>query len=181
MHDRIRVVYQRDSGNGQIRALARALGLPRWKVSRYAVEHGWTAKQIKEPDWSEEEVDILTRNAHLGFARIQARLRARGFHRSVFGIQLKRKRLRLVRNGDGQSARGLAECLGVDVHFVLKAIADGRLHAMRCGTERTEAQGGDIWHIKDKWARDCIVDNVHEIDLRKADKYWFVDLMAGAV
>lgn len=178
MHEKIKSIYQRDSGNGQIRTLANALSLPRWKVTRYAIEHGWTAKQKKEPDWSKKEINILSRNAHLCLGRIQLKLRRKGFQRSIFGIQLKRKRMRMLQNLEGTSSRGLAECLGVDAHFVTKAIHDGRLKAMRRGTDRKEAQGGDIYYIKDAWAREYIIKNIHEIDIRKADKYWLVALLS---
>ncbi|MBW2342521.1 MAG: hypothetical protein JRF53_00650 [Deltaproteobacteria bacterium] len=36
MHTRIETVYKRDSGNGQVATLAKALHLPRWKITRYA-------------------------------------------------------------------------------------------------------------------------------------------------
>lgn len=41
------------------------------------------------------------------------------------------------------------------------------------------AQGGDIYFIRDKWVRDFILAYIAEIDIRKVDKYWFVDLLAG--
>jgi len=178
MHEKIKSIYQRDSGNGQIHALANALELPRWKVTRYAVEHGWTAKQKKEPDWTEKEIKILQKNAHFCLGWIQIKLGVKGFHRTIFGIQIKRKRMRMIQNLDGNSARGLAECLGVDVHFVTRAIRDGRLKAIRRGTDRKESQGGDIWYIKDEWARKYIIENIHEIDIRKADKYWLIGLLS---
>lgn len=179
IHEHIRRVYLRDTGNGQVRALAKAIGLPRWKITRYAIEQGWTAKQKKEPDWSEAEIKVLAVNAYLGIHSIQRKLLARGFRRSAFGIQLKRKRLRLPGNLDGQSANGLAGCLGVDIHFVLRAIANRKLRAIRRGTERTKAQGGDIWFIKDRWARSYILENLEAIDIRKVDKYWLVDLLTA--
>lgn len=178
MHERIKSIYQRDSGNGQISALAKAIKLPRWKVTRYAVEHGWTPKQKKEPDWSGAEIKILHRNAHLCLNRIQLKLKRKGFQRSVFGIMLKRKRMRILSNLEGHSARSVAECLGVDVHFVTKAINAGRLRSTMRGTDRKEIQGGDIYYIKDEWVRNYVLENLHEIDIRKVDKYWFVELLS---
>lgn len=180
IHERIKTIYQRDTGNGQVAALAKSLGYPRWKLSRYAVGQGWVPKQKKEPDWTGEEVHILQLNGHLSPVTIQKKLTKYGFTRSVTGIVLKRKRMRLAQNLDGHSSRALAECLGVDSHFVTRAIKTGRLRAMKRGTSRTKQQGGDIWYIKDKNIRKYIIENVHEIDIRKVDKYWFVDILVNA-
>ncbi|HEX9972270.1 MAG TPA: hypothetical protein VGD14_09385 [bacterium] len=168
-----------NTGSGEIADLADRLKLPRWKVTRHAIRHGWIQKQKKEPIWSNRELEILERWEHITPERIQLRLKAAGFTRSACGIVLKRKRLRLLGNLLGQSAHSLAECFGVDVHFVMRAIKDGRLKAKKRGTARTEHQGGDIWFIKDHSIREYILENVNEIDLRKVDKYWFVDIVAG--
>lgn len=179
IHVAIEKVYKRDTGNGQVAALARRLGYPRWRVTRYAVNQGWVPKQRKEPDWAPQELKILERNAHLGPDAIQRKLKVHGYHRSITGIVIKRKRMRLLRNLDGQSANALADCLGVDLHFIMRAIREGRLKASRRGTKRTPQQGGDMYYIKDKHARDYVVGNIHEIDIRKVDKYWFVDLLTN--
>lgn len=177
----IEKVYKADSGNGQIASLAKKLNLPRWKVSRYAIRHGWIAKQKKEPNWTGKELQILGQNAYLSPERIQLRLKKAGFDRSVTGIVLKRKRLKLLQDLDGQSARSFALCLGVDVHFVTRAINAGRLKARKRQTNRTEKQGGDIYYITDQMAKEYILTWINEIDIRKVDKEWFVDLIANSV
>ena len=179
IHELIKQVYKTSSGNGEVRALAKRLNFPRWKITRYAINQGWVAKQKKEPNWCEEEIAILERNAHLNPVGIQKRLKANGYHRTIQGIVLKRKRMKLLSSLDGQSARAFSECLGVDIHFVTRAISEGRLKAQKRGTARTPAQGGDIYYITDKHARDYIIDNLHEIDIRKVDKWWFTDILAG--
>jgi hypothetical protein len=171
-------VYQRDTGNGQVRALAQRLGYPRWKITRYAMQAGLIAKQKKEPDWNERELRILEHNARHSPERIQIKLKIAGYRRSATGIVLKRKRMRYLRNLDGMSATSLAECLGVDNHFVTRAIAGGRLKAEKRGTRRTEKQGGDTNYIKDKNIRNYILTWLPEIDIRKVDKYWFCHLLA---
>jgi len=140
---------------------------------------GWIAKTRKEPDWGERELKILERSAHLSPERIALRLKRYGFSRSVTGIVLKRKRMRFLRNLHGWSKRQVAACFGVDDHAISRWIRLGYLKAKRRGTKRVEAQGGDHWFIKDKWLRDFIVNNVAEIDFRKVDKFWLVDLLAG--
>ena len=178
IHDRIVSLYQRDTGNGQVRALARALAYPRWKITRYAIQLGLIAKQKKEPDWSEQEIRILERQAHRSPEMIQRKLKRAGFSRSVTGIVLKRKRMKFPGNLEGMSSRSLALCLGVDSHFVTRAIKAGRLKAERRGTKRTEVQGGDIFYIKRKDIRAYILNWLNEIDIRKVEKWWFVDLLS---
>lgn len=175
--EQIRKAYLGDTGNGQIGALSRRIGIPRWKISRYAITMGWTAKHRKEPIWSGEELRILERHAHRTPENIAKKLKKAGFSRTYAGIVIKRKRMRFLQNLKGQSAWSLAKCFGVDVHFILRAIRDGRLRAKRRGTARVEANGGDMWFIKDKWVRRYVLENVHEIDFRKVDKYWVVDLL----
>jgi hypothetical protein len=177
IHAAIERVYLRDSGNGQVRALAIRLNYPRWKISRYAIRMGWVPKQKKEPDWTEREIKILERSARYCPEVIQKKLKQYGFQRSATAIVLKRKRLRLLQNLDGMSATSLANCLGVDVHFVLRAIYGGRLKAQKRGTRRTKEQGGDIWHIKEKDILKYILSWLNEIDIRKVSKWWFVDLL----
>jgi hypothetical protein len=179
IHEQIVKVYQRDTGNGQIAALALRLGYPRWKISRYAIQAGLIAKQKKEPDWSDREIHILELNAYRCPEVIQRRLKSSGFSRSATGIVLKRKRMRFLQNLDGMSATSLAQCLGVDVHFVMRAIKGGRLLAERRGTNRTEVQGGDIYFIKEKDIKEYILTWINEIDIRKVDKWWFVSLLSG--
>ena len=179
IHQQIVKVYQNDTGNGQVRDLAARLNYPRWKISRYAMQIGLIAKQKKEPDWTEREISILQRGAHLHPEAIQRKLKKDGFQRSVIGIVLKRKRMRFLKNLEGMSSCGLAECLGVDSHFVIRAILAGRLKAEHRGTNRKEIQGGDIWFIKEKDIKDYILKWLPEIDIRKVDKYWFVSLLTG--
>ncbi len=177
IHEAIVKVYQRDTGNGQAAALATRIGYPRWKITRYAIQVGIVPKQKKEPDWTDREIHILELNAHRSPETIQRKLRLSGFTRSVTGIVLKRKRERMPANLEGMSATALAYCLGVDVHFVMKAIKGGRLKAQRRETHRTEAQGGEIYFIKEKAIKKYILTWLNEIDIRKVDKYWFVSVI----
>ena len=179
MHDRIKSVYQSVTGRGQVNELAREIGLPRWKVSRYAMHQGLIPVQKKEPDWNEKELGILERSAHFSPERIQENLKKAGYRRSCTGILLKRRRMRFLKNIAGHSSRSVAECFGVDDKSVTRWIAKGWLKARRRGTARTEAQGGDHWYIIDKWIRDFCINYVAVIDFRKVDKYWLTDLLAG--
>jgi hypothetical protein len=180
LHEQIKRLYQRKVDcSGEVREFAKRHGLPRWKISRYAQNMGWTSKQKKEPDWSDKELGILERSAHHCPEVISRKLREMGYTRSIVGIVLKRKRMRFIKNLHGQSATQLAVCLGEDIHFVTRAIDNGLLKAFKRELNRTPQQGGNPYLIKDKDVREFIINNVHMIDLRKVDKYWFVDLLAG--
>lgn len=179
MHEIIDRVYHTDTGNGQVAALARRFGYPRWTITRYAIQQGWTARQKGEPHWSEKELKLLKGSARHSPEVISRKLKEQGFSRSVTAIVMKRKRMRFLQNLNGHSAISVAMCLGVDSHFVLRAIRRGKLYATKRGTNRTERQGGDAWWIKDKDIRDYVVNHLPQIDIRKVDKYWFVDLLVG--
>lgn len=179
MHERIRDVYQNVTGNGEVRELGRALGLPRWKLTRYAISQGWLARHRKEPVWTETEVNILEQSAHFSLPVIQRRLKKAGFARTEIGIQVKRKRMRYPANLKGQSALATAGCFGVTEKNITAWIKKGWLKAGRRGTARTAAQGGDQWFIKERAIRKFVISYVEVIDFRKVDKFWLVDLLAG--
>ena len=75
IHELTKRVYQRDTGNGQVAALAKRIGYPRWKITRYAIRQGWIATGPKAPDWTGKELWILYNNAHLSPERIQIKLK----------------------------------------------------------------------------------------------------------
>jgi len=179
IHTAIEKVYLRDTGNGQVAALAKRIGYPRWKISRYAIQCGLIAKQKKEPDWSDREIHVLEINAHRSPETIQRKLKVAGFSRSVTGIVLKRKRMRFPGNLRGMSANSLSRCLGVGAYFVTRAIKGGRLKATMRETNRTAQQGGDAYYILSEDIRAYILTWLNEIDIRKVSKYWFVDLLAN--
>jgi len=184
MDDRIRVLYQNKVGmksvayKGYVQDLAAKFGMPRWRVSKRAVELGILPVQKKEPVWSEKELEILERSAHLTPGIIQKNLKKKGFSRTQMGIILKRKQMRFLKNLHGHSARSVAVCFGIDDHTIIRWIEKGWLKARKRGTERIKAQGGDHWFIKNKWIRDFIKESVSVIDFRKVDKYWLVDLLS---
>jgi hypothetical protein len=180
MHNEIRKIYQ-NPVRGERTNYARKVGIPLWAITKYAMHQGWIEKQKKEPNWSVPELKILGRNAHLNPTRIQFKLKQEGFKRTINGIVLKRKAMRLLQNLNGQSAASVADCLGVDIHFVLRAIKGGRLKATRRETHRTDSQGGDIWYIKDRDIKEYVLDHLNEIDVRKVDKYWFVDILTTKI
>lgn len=72
-----------------------------------------------------------------------------------------------------------AEFFGVNVHWVTDKIENDLLKAEKRGTMRTEKQGGDIWFIKEKDIRKFIIENPELIDLRKVEKFYFIELLVN--
>jgi hypothetical protein len=182
MDEMIRKVYreQYNPQQGKIKELANKLNIPSWRISIRAREIGALEPRIKEPPWSERELHILEKNALFTPAVIQRRLKMAGFERTITAVALKRKRLHLFRQQVKGSARAVAECFGVNESTVTDLwIRKGLLKAQRRGTKRTDKQGGDEWLIKEKDIRKFIIENIGIIDIRKVDKFWFVDILAG--
>ena len=177
----IRRVYAAIPEKGAVRDLAKRLGLPRWKVSKFAAQEGLVGVQRKEPPWSERELHILEQGAHLCAAVLRRRLLAGGFRRTETGIVLKRRRMRFLQNLRGQSATTLALCFGVDAKTVIRYIDKGYLRASKRGTARTLQQGGDEWFIKDAAIKEFVQAYPEYVDFRKVDKIWFIDLLAGSL
>jgi hypothetical protein len=179
----IKRVYENNIGRqGLVKAIAKKIDMPRWRITKRAIEKGYHIPLKKEPEWSSQELNILERYAHRHPLYIQKKLKSAGFHRSETAIFLKRKRMKFLTNLQGMSARLCAEFFGIDVHWVTDKIEKGLLKAEKRGTMRTESQGGDIWFIREKDIREFIIENPELIDLRKVEKFYFIELLAnGAV
>lgn len=156
---------------------ARKLQIPRWAINRRAAALGLA--RIKEPEWNGAEVAILVRWGHLTDAVIQRKLKAAGFGRSVNSIHLKMKRLHIKQNLDGYSANALAMAFGVDGHKIAYWINRQMLKATRRDTARTGSQGGDTYWITHNAVREFAMKHPDEIDLRKVEKWWFLDLVTA--
>lgn len=159
-----------------LRQYAKQIGWPGWAVRKRARQLGLA--RTKESTWSEKEIRILERWAYLSDERIRLKLKASGFIRTTTAVHLKLKRMRIRQCSGFYTARGLAELMGVDSHCVARWIGLGYLKAERRGTERVEAQHGDIWCIKEKDVREFVLSHPLEFAIRKvADQLWFLDLV----
>lgn len=176
----IRRCYQSKPTSGAVNALARRLGRPRYWVGQRARKLGLVMPRFKEPPWSEDEVDLLHLHAHKEPATIMRIFKTGGFTRSATAILVKRNRLDCdTEDPNHCTATGLSKLMGVDAKTVTGWIAKGWLKADRRGTERTPVQGGDMWWIRYAEVRRFVVDNAVAVDIRKVDKFWFIDLLAG--
>ena len=179
---RIREIYQNHPDaktRPGIRLLAKKVGMPHWSLKRRAHELGLA--RTKEQRWSEPELEILARHAWMSDERIRLKLKAAGYPRTVTGIHLKLKRMRFKEDMGFYSANGLARALGIDNHTVARWIRAGHLKAKYRGTERTEQQGGDIYLIHEKDVRRFILQHPSDIDLRKVDQLWFLDVITNGL
>lgn len=176
----IRETYQMHPEKRAVQRLVARLGRPRQWVFRRATELGCVFPRLKDPPWSAEEDALLGDHAHKTPGAIQGIFRRRGFSRSKTAIQVKRKRLHLeTADIDHYTANQLASCMGVDAKAVTRWIDHGLLAATRRGTKRVPQQGGDEWWIHRAQIRKFVVTNQAAVDLRKVDRYWFIDLLAG--
>jgi hypothetical protein len=178
----IREVYlnHRNAKTGiGIRPLAKKIGMPHWALKKRARELGLA--RTKELPWSEPELAILARYAWMSDERIRLKLKAAGYARTVTGIHLKLKRMKLKNDGRFYSAYSLAQALGIDPHAVTRWIKSGHLKAKFRGTARGPQQNGDTYLIQEKDVRRFILEHPTEIDLRKVDQLWFLDVITNGL
>ena len=159
--------------------LAKKVGVPNWALKKRARELGLA--RTKELPWSEAELGILARHAWMSDERIRLKLKAAGYSRTVTGIHLKLKRMRFKHDGSFYSAYSLAQALGIDPHAVTRWIKSGHLKAKVRGTARGPQQNGDSYLIQEKDVRRFILEHPTDIDLRKVDQLWFLDLITNGL
>lgn len=174
VHKKIKETYETATGRGEIERLAKQIRIPRCLVTRYARRNGLT-KTVNIP-WTEEEIKILKLNARYHYKIIQDELKKKGYTRSEIAIKFKLTNTRFLQNLKGQSATQLAECFGVGPKVVLTWIEKGYLKAERRGTGRDK---NDNYYITNYYIKKFIQECVDIIDLRKVDKWWFIDLAFG--
>ena len=154
--------------------------MPHWALKKRARELGLA--RTKELPWSETELEILARYAWMSDERIRLKLKAAGYSRTVTGIHLKLKRMRFKHDGSFYSANGLAQALGIDSHAVTRWIKERPLESQAAWhSTRTEQQNGDIYLIHEKDVRRFILEHPTDIDLRKVDQLWFLDLITNGL
>jgi hypothetical protein len=166
-----------DGTSQQIDAIQKKLpGIPRWKIRKWASQMGLTNQ--KERLWSEEDVQYLGKYLH----KIRLGDIAKNLGRTKASVQLKAKRLGLNKcHQEGYTMRGLCQGLGCDHHKIERWLRDGWITGIRRQTERTDKQGGDVWYFTDEAIRRMIRNHPEEIDLRRVDKYWFLDIVFGGL
>lgn len=180
--DRLRARWaELPARRGAVNDLADELGVPRWWLTKRATRLGLTKAHRKEPPWTAAEDDLM-RKAPLHDPPAAARLfRAHGFSRSPTAIVVRAKRLGLSRRATRGtlSATAAARILGVDAKTLSGWCIAGDIEASRRGTRRLPQQGGDSWDIAPAALRRFVLDNLERIDLRRVEKFAFVDLLVA--
>lgn len=177
----IQRTYATDTSKSAINRLAKTIGRPRWWVSKRATKLGLVTPRFKQPAWTTAEEDLIAEQAHRHPRTLQKMLARRGYVRTETAITVKLKRLGADRSDpDHFTANALAGVMGVDPKTVTGWIIKGWLKAARRGTDRVAVQGGDEWWIHRRDVRAFIVENTAAVDIRKVEKFWFVDLLARA-
>src|SRR5208283_674945 len=175
----IYLIHREAKNRPGIPLLAKKVGMPHWALKKRARELGLT--RTKELPWGERELEILAGYAWMSDERIRLKLKAAGYPRTVTAIHLKLKRMRFKHDASFYSANGLAQALGIDSHAVTRWIKSGHLKAKLRGTARTVQQNGDIYLIHEKDVRRFILEHPSDIDLRKVDQLWFLDLITNGL
>lgn len=167
--------------HGAIKALAERLNRPHWWVKNRAQVLGVSQPTKRDRPWTYEEITLLEEYQGKTPEIIRRALKRRGFKRTRTAITVKRKKLGIsARPTDSYSGCELAQLMGVNNATVAKWCRQGWIKADRRDTQRTEKQGGDIWHIKPEAVRRFVIDYTAHVDVRKVDKFWFIDLLTGS-
>lgn len=186
MDERIRAGWERMDGKkrGALNALADALGVPRWWLGKRMVKLGLdVTPHRKEPPWTAAEEALMARVPLHDLDRSSRIFREHGFYRSAIAIGVKAKRMQLSRRATHTtlSAVAAARIAGFDPKNFGTMIHRGEIAAVRRDDRRLPQQGGSRWMIEKDALRRFIVDNLERIDLRKVDKFSFVDLLVGGL
>jgi len=168
----IQKTYAEGTGNGEIKALAKRMRVPRTKITNLARAHGWIPRRrCSDHYWSPEELAVVESMPEHSPSAVYDEMVRRGYNRPISGIEVQRAKLRVMSMRENMTANDMALCLGVESHAVLRAIKTGKIAAKKApGYEKK-------YMIKPKAARRYIIDCLPEIDFRKIDKYWLVDLL----
>ncbi len=163
-----------DGKGATIDRLVKLLGVPRWKIKKWATDLGLV--RHREPRWTQEDIDYLEwAVSRKSIADIAAHL-----GRTKTAVKVKMKRTSIAKSDDGYTLRRLCECLGCDHHAVERWIAKGMLRGTRRHSERTE-QVGDMWLFTDEHVKQFIMRYPNEVDQRRVAWIWVVDLLSGGL
>lgn len=184
MDQRIREAWPLLDGKkkGAVNALADELGVPRWWLSSRARRLGLEVVQHKkEPPWTAAETALMHKVPLHDPDRAAEIFREHGFQRSSTAIVVKAKRLDLSRRATHPHLSGTqaSKILGVDNKTLTQWCVRGDLKATRRKDKRLPQQGGSAWDITRADLRQYVIDNLERIDVRKVDKFAFVDLLTN--
>jgi hypothetical protein len=180
--DELRSFYENDKGRrkGELNAFADEAGLPRWWVSKRARKLSLTLPHVKGPPWTAAETELMKQVPLHDPDQCAKIFRENGFSRSPTAIVVRAKRLELSRRyRDTMSATAVSKILGIDNKGVTAELIAGRMQGEKRPTNRRTQQGGDPWSVTPAALRRYIIDHLDRVDLRKVEKFAFVQVVAG--
>jgi hypothetical protein len=163
-----------DGRTATIDRLQQILGVPRWKVIRWASWLGLCRPMKRMPAWSDADDAYLER--HLPTMSLDAIAQHLG--RTKTAIRVRAKRMGVNKTNEGYTMRGLEIALGLDHRKIIKMVEQGWLKGSRRQSERT---AGDMWIFTHTAIRRFVTEHPEEIDPRRMDWLWMVDLLAGGL
>lgn len=166
-----RLEKQIDRPYNWIRYRARVLGVR--SMSRWRSEK-----------WTRLEDELLEKSAHLSTSTIWRRFKRAGYQRTANAIEWRIRQLALDRSDPNiLSSTEFAQIMGVCRDTVARWVRQGLLKSKkidrRICTRRTVRDDSGYIYIAVGDAKAFIRDFPQHIDLRKVDKYSFLDLTIG--
>lgn len=171
--------HYKPSERGISHRCARVLGVPKWRVCRWAAELGLTGPSTKGADWTAAEDAFL--ETHIGTRTVG--WIGRSLKRSMTAVVVRSKRLSIsCRDArTWYTARQVAEGFGVDSKTVTRWIEQHKLAARHEGQDYPDGRPA-AWRIEHAAVRRFIQVNPTAFSLAKVEPVWFLDLVFnGAV
>lgn len=142
--------------------------------------HGWATRmglaRTRDNYWTPEEIACLQEYYQKPSGkRASIKSIAKHLGRSEASVRIKAKRMKFHRvMGDAYTANSLADALGCDRHKVLRWIDRGWLTA-----SREKSREDERYCIRPEDIRQFIIAHPSEIDHRRSDWYWLLDILVG--
>jgi hypothetical protein len=153
--------------------------LPRWWVTKRATRLGLVMPHKKEPPWTRAETALMRKVPLHDLDKCAEIFRKHGFRRSPTAIKVRAVRLDISRRyRETLSAGAAAPIIGFDNKTVTTMCIAGEIKATRRKSRRLPQQGGAPWSITPKDLRAYVLANLERVDLRKVEKFAFVQLIA---
>lgn len=157
-----------DGSSENITRLEQMLTVPRSVVKKWASELGLTPQ--KAPAWTEKEIQYL----ETSIKKKSLDTIAKHLKRTKTAVKVKARRLNLSRvHSNGYTMLDVKLALGNDTKTISKWIEKDWLKGKRQGPNTP------VWLFTDKNIRDFVIAHPNEIDPRRCDWIWMVDLLAG--
>jgi hypothetical protein len=149
--------------------------VPRWVIIKWASQMGLT-RDSRNQNWTPEEIAFLKKN----IKTMSMKELAEKLERAEYTIRRKaiREGLYQPHTHEGYNMQDLMLGLGVTNHHKIEQwIEDGWLK----GRKRRIGVTHQEWHFTDKDIKAFILTHPDEIDPRRFDWLWIVDVLSGGI